>query len=246
MRDTGVRLAAAALAWLLGIAWQMQQPALWSASGYLALTLAAVTLLVCGACGPTRGRGGLAAVPAAGPRAAGLCQHRLARGPAARAGAAGRTGRQGPATHRRHRRHAAAGAAGHTFCFSGGAGPAGRSAGAGAAAHLDGLVPRLRWRHADRQPRAGIACRPALVAHCAAAPAARHAQPARLRPRAVALRAGHPRQRQRARVGRKPDTQAGRRRGLPGGTRTPVGARRDPGARARRAGGGCAGGAGRG
>ena len=64
-----------------------------------------------------------------------------------------------------------------------------------------GLVPRLRWRRADRRPDAGAARRPALALHGAAAPAARHAQPARLRPRAVAVRAGHPRQRHGARHG---------------------------------------------
>ncbi|HYN58799.1 MAG TPA: DNA internalization-related competence protein ComEC/Rec2 [Rubrivivax sp.] len=42
----GVRLAAAALAWLLGIGLQMQQPMLWPQGGYGALALAAVPLLL--------------------------------------------------------------------------------------------------------------------------------------------------------------------------------------------------------
>ena len=64
------------------------------------------------------------------------------------------------------------------------------------------LVPRLRRRCADRQPAAAAARRPALAADGAAAAAARHAEPAWLRPRAVAVRTRHRRQRQRARHGR--------------------------------------------
>ena len=41
------------------------------------------------------------------------------------------------------------------------------------------------------RPRPRAACRPALALHGAAAPAARHAEPARLRPRAVAVRTRH-------------------------------------------------------
>jgi competence protein ComEC len=43
--DTGLRMAAAALAWLLGIGLQMQQPALWPQPAYLAMAAAALLLL---------------------------------------------------------------------------------------------------------------------------------------------------------------------------------------------------------
>ncbi|MGL6110108.1 MAG: DUF4131 domain-containing protein, partial [Rubrivivax sp.] len=43
--DTGVRLAAMALSWLLGIGLQLQQPALWQAADYIALCAAACLAL---------------------------------------------------------------------------------------------------------------------------------------------------------------------------------------------------------
>ena len=43
--DMGLRMAAAALAWLLGIGLQLQQTALWSADTYIVLTLAALPVL---------------------------------------------------------------------------------------------------------------------------------------------------------------------------------------------------------
>ena len=46
--DTSVRMALAALAWLLGIGLQMQQPALWPSSVYAALVAAALVLLPAG------------------------------------------------------------------------------------------------------------------------------------------------------------------------------------------------------
>ena len=44
LRDTGVRLAAAVLAWLAGIALQLQQPALWPTAFYLGLLVLALPL----------------------------------------------------------------------------------------------------------------------------------------------------------------------------------------------------------
>jgi competence protein ComEC len=44
LRDTGVRLAAAVLAWLAGIALQLQQPALWPMAHYLGLLVLALLL----------------------------------------------------------------------------------------------------------------------------------------------------------------------------------------------------------
>lgn len=43
--DTGLRMAAAALAWLLGIGLQMQQPALWPQPAYAAMAAAALLLV---------------------------------------------------------------------------------------------------------------------------------------------------------------------------------------------------------
>jgi len=43
--DTGLRVAAAALAWLLGIGWQLQQPALWPPAAYAAQMAAALPLV---------------------------------------------------------------------------------------------------------------------------------------------------------------------------------------------------------
>ena len=52
--DTGLRMAVAALAWLLGIGLQMQQPALWPDDAYVVLVLAALSMLAMGF-GLTRG-----------------------------------------------------------------------------------------------------------------------------------------------------------------------------------------------
>ena len=46
--DTGLRMAVAALAWLLGIGLQMQQPALWPDDAYVVLVLAALSMLAMG------------------------------------------------------------------------------------------------------------------------------------------------------------------------------------------------------
>jgi predicted lysophospholipase L1 biosynthesis ABC-type transport system permease subunit len=147
--DTGLRIAAAVLAWLAGIGWQMQQPALWPQAHYLAMLLAALALYAAWLARPRRGIDAVAAsaftlclllaLAFVGFASTGLrAAHRLAQTPARR------TGRPGCAAHRRHRGHAATRTAGYALGLSGGAGAARRATGAGARAGGAGLVSRFR------------------------------------------------------------------------------------------------------
>ena len=205
--DTGLRMAAAALAWLLGIGLQMQQPALWPAVDYVVLMLAALSLL---ASWRWAWRGGSAArwraaALSAGPRDAGLRQHGLARDLAPGADAAGRNWRavtcSSPASSRACR------SSGRRACASSSrwSRPCWRAEPC--------VVPEriaLGWYRGfdgealiaspEQELRAGQ--RWLLTARLRQPHGS--AEPARLRPRTVALRTGHSRHRHGARHGGKP------------------------------------------